>query len=439
MMIKKPFHVLIIGGGLGGLCLAQGLKKAGISVAVYERDRTPSERLQGYRISINAQGSRALFQCLPPQLYDTFVATCGKPGRGLRTVTEQLKELAFFSVPGTGADPDPVESPKSVSRMTLRQVLLTGLEDAVHFGKIFTHYEETPNGKVTAFFEDQTSACGDLLVAADGGNSRIRQQFLPEAWRIETGVDAIMGKIPLLEETKSLLLPGRLDGSTVVLAPKGCGMFVSLYEFQQNGTAQLGNFGDNGGLLFENTRDYLFWGLVARREKFGLSTNPQALNGETLQQVAQNMVQHWHPHLQRLVHLADPTTILYTPLCTSVPIKPWPTTRITLIGDAIHSMTPAQGIGGNTALRDASLLCQQLITVQEGEQRLLQAIHAYEAEMVTYGFAAVRASRRSLNMIVTENVIARSTIKVMFKLMGMLFSRKRSRGVRRDASRHLKA
>jgi cation diffusion facilitator CzcD-associated flavoprotein CzcO len=33
-----PFHVLIVGGGIGGLCLAQGLKKAGISVAVYERD-----------------------------------------------------------------------------------------------------------------------------------------------------------------------------------------------------------------------------------------------------------------------------------------------------------------------------------------------------------------------------------------------------------------
>jgi 2-polyprenyl-6-methoxyphenol hydroxylase-like FAD-dependent oxidoreductase len=33
---KAPFHVLIIGGGVGGLCLAQGLKQSGISVAVYE-------------------------------------------------------------------------------------------------------------------------------------------------------------------------------------------------------------------------------------------------------------------------------------------------------------------------------------------------------------------------------------------------------------------
>ena len=61
-----PLHVIVIGGGIGGLCLAQGLKRAGISVAVYERDRTLTDRLQGYRVHINPSGSRALHACLPP-------------------------------------------------------------------------------------------------------------------------------------------------------------------------------------------------------------------------------------------------------------------------------------------------------------------------------------------------------------------------------------
>jgi 2-polyprenyl-6-methoxyphenol hydroxylase-like FAD-dependent oxidoreductase len=32
-------HVIIVGGGTGGMCLAHGLRRAGISVAVYERYR----------------------------------------------------------------------------------------------------------------------------------------------------------------------------------------------------------------------------------------------------------------------------------------------------------------------------------------------------------------------------------------------------------------
>jgi len=47
---SNSFHVIIIGGGLGGLTLAQGLKKHGISCAVYEKDMPRTDRLQGYRI-----------------------------------------------------------------------------------------------------------------------------------------------------------------------------------------------------------------------------------------------------------------------------------------------------------------------------------------------------------------------------------------------------
>jgi 2-polyprenyl-6-methoxyphenol hydroxylase-like FAD-dependent oxidoreductase len=76
-MNGRSFHVVIAGGGLGGLCLAQGLKKAGVSVAVYERDRTRTDRLQGYRIHIDPNGSRALYECLPANLFEAFDSTGG--------------------------------------------------------------------------------------------------------------------------------------------------------------------------------------------------------------------------------------------------------------------------------------------------------------------------------------------------------------------------
>ena len=92
-MSSSPLHVMVVGGGIGGLCLAQGLKRAGVGVAVYERDRTSIDRLQGYRLHINPAGSRALNECLPPAVWEAFVATAGEPGN-FAFLSENLEELA---------------------------------------------------------------------------------------------------------------------------------------------------------------------------------------------------------------------------------------------------------------------------------------------------------------------------------------------------------
>src|SRR5947208_1276929 len=89
----KDLHVAVIGGGTGGLTLAHGLHKAGVSVSVYERSHTRTERLQGYRVHINPDGSRALHECLPPAQWAAFLATTGGTGGDFGFVTEQLKEI----------------------------------------------------------------------------------------------------------------------------------------------------------------------------------------------------------------------------------------------------------------------------------------------------------------------------------------------------------
>jgi cation diffusion facilitator CzcD-associated flavoprotein CzcO len=43
-------NVIVVGAGLGGLCLAQALRRLNVDVAVFERDRTPWDRPQGYRL-----------------------------------------------------------------------------------------------------------------------------------------------------------------------------------------------------------------------------------------------------------------------------------------------------------------------------------------------------------------------------------------------------
>ncbi|MEU0570899.1 NAD(P)-binding protein [Nonomuraea sp. NPDC005983] len=56
-------HVFVVGGGLGGLCLAHGLRRAGLGVTVYERDASAALRAQGYRIGLKDTGRRALRAC----------------------------------------------------------------------------------------------------------------------------------------------------------------------------------------------------------------------------------------------------------------------------------------------------------------------------------------------------------------------------------------
>ena len=95
------------------------------------------------------------------------------------------------------------------------------------------------------------------------------------------------------------------------------------------------------------------------------------------------------------------------PLYTSRPVAPWRTTNVTLLGDAIHTMTPLQGLGGNTALRDAAVLCDQLVEADRGRISLHAAIGAYEGAMRRYGFDAVQRSLQVSNAVASTNVFSR--------------------------------
>ncbi|MBO0758984.1 MAG: FAD-dependent monooxygenase, partial [Bradyrhizobiaceae bacterium] len=386
---RSGFHVVIVGGGIGGLTLAQGLKKAGISVAVYERDRTPTDRVQGYRVHINPAGSRALHTCLPSHLFEAFAHNCGKPGRAIHFLTENMKVLLTLSTNVPNADP--IAAHRSVSRITLRQVLLSGLDGIVQFGKTFTRYDDDPSGRVVAHFEDGTTAEGDILVAADGGGSRVRGQFLPYAKRIDTGVVGVAGKIFLDGDARENIAPVLLDGLTLVSAKGGVGLFAALQEFEPIATEGIGGNDESArfGNHFDNTRSYLMWALSARREQLGVDGNAEALDREILKAIALRTMADWSERFRDLVHLADPDTINLISIRTSVPVAPWRTGRITLLGDAIHSMTPYGGIGANVALKDAMRLCEALVAARNGERELLAVIHAYEDAMIRYGFAAV--------------------------------------------------
>src|SRR3974390_2606029 len=315
-----PLHVLIIGGGIGGLALAQGLKRAGASATLYERDRSLASRLQGYRVHISPGGSRALHECLPPKLFDAFDRTCGKPARAIHFMTEHMRPLLSLDA-GLVKNDDAIARHRSVSRITLRQVLMAELAD-LHLGKTFVRYEEC-GGRVVAHFADGTRAAGDILVAADGAGSRVRRQFLPDAGLIDTGVAAIGGKV-FLDRHRDRIAPALRDGMCLVAGRDGVSLFVAMQNVQEMQEEQEGIAGDGAiganepgraEAVFENTRSYVMWGLGAARARLGVDANEH--DPARLADIAARAVAGWAPAFRDLIARADPTTLSQFAIRTS--------------------------------------------------------------------------------------------------------------------------
>src|SRR5260370_6043233 len=262
-------HTLIIGGGLGGLCLAQGLRKSGMSVAVYERDMSVGFRGQGYRIGIKDAGSDALRDCLPTDLYDLCVATSIVSATRMVLMDHQLNVAKAWSITHGG-------SGFGVNRLTLREILLTGLDDIVRFGTTFERYAQEAGGRIRAHFADGTSAVGDLLVGADGTRSVVRRQLLPDSGLDELG-RFIYGRTPFVADVPGVLI----DTFNQMTGPGGGTLSVA--TSRKCGTAP----------HLTDIADYFAWTVRAANLT---EADPAALHAR-----ARSLLGRWHPAVQRPV------------------------------------------------------------------------------------------------------------------------------------------
>jgi 2-polyprenyl-6-methoxyphenol hydroxylase-like FAD-dependent oxidoreductase len=381
-------HVVIAGGGVGGLCLAQGLRRQGISVALYERDPSTEARNQGYRLRIDEYGRAALAQCLPSELYDLFHATANQlyMPRGT-TYDHQLNELGSWR---SAAPLDPAKAATVVNRRTLREILLAGMGDTVHFGKTVVRYAEKDDG-VTVYFSDGTETSADVLVAADGINSTVRGQLLPDTEVLDTGLRAIYGHLPLTDEVREWIPPGLLGGSRPVLGPRRTTLALGVFapcRAPEQAAAELAPYA-----RLQSVEPYFKWTLVAPREAYPVTEEQFfAAAPARLHEIAGQLVADWHPVLRRLVAAADAGATFPLSIRSTLPVGEWPAGRVTVIGDAIHATTPVGGTGANTALRDAALLAARLGRAQRDRGPLVAAIASFERDMRKYGYQAVRDS-----------------------------------------------
>ncbi|HEX2810332.1 MAG TPA: FAD-dependent monooxygenase, partial [Kineosporiaceae bacterium] len=360
-----------------------------------------------------------LHACPPAPLWQAFLATSGAGG-DFGFLTDQLDELVVVEesimYPGSS---DPAEGHYAVDRATLRRLLLAGLDDKVHFGAEFQRYESGPDGPVTAVFADGRRAVGDVLVGADGASSRVQRQYLPQAVHVDAGVGAVAHKLFLTDETRTWV-PQRLQtGMNLIITKAPVSLFTSVYDPPPGGPVALErvatptSLGTHGRAPHPEA-PYLLCALNA--DPAVLPATLSRLEPDALRQVVDDLVADWHPDLRRVLAESDPASRSAIEFSASTEIPPWPTSRVTVLGDAIHTMPATGGRGGNTAMRDANLLTHELDGAARGERDLITAIRNYETDMRDYGYAAIRGALATKDQMLSTGAVSTFTTRTWLRL-----------------------
>src|SRR5215470_128258 len=403
--MRRP-QVLIIGAGTGGLCLAHGLRASGVNVRVFERDHTPVDRQQGYRLHISATGNRALEACLPPENFKRFLEASAVANTAVTFLDSNLNRLLQIEFPPV--DRASLEFERPISRISLRRILLEGLEDVVAFDKTFVAYEAASDAKVCVRFKDGSTASGDIVVGADGASSHVRAQLLPHARRRDTGIIVLSGKFPLDAKARHETPAPVFKGPTLVMGPRGCFLFASAVEYPPDAPRAF------------DRDEYVTWGFSAPRDLVAPHTDVATLSGNEIKDLALAQMEAWDPTLRRLVERADPATMTSFEAKSAEPVVPWKTGAVTLLGDALHNMTPFRGMGANMALRDAAALREALVSVAEGRVERASALAAYEHEMIEQGFAAVNASLAEMRRLHACSPVSRFLAKLVYRTIDVV-------------------
>jgi 2-polyprenyl-6-methoxyphenol hydroxylase-like FAD-dependent oxidoreductase len=387
--MSERLHVLIAGGGLSGLALAQGLIKDGHTCQVFERDADDSRKI-GYYLHMNADGGEALRRCLPADLFELYAQTSRRTYERRESIVldDQLRELS--SQPHLGP-PNEGERPHTgVHRRTLRAILRARLGDSFHPGQPVTAYHETKDS-VTVTLADGRTAEGDVLVGADGIRSAVRGQKLPGTTVIDAGVRGlgVFGRTPLTPELAAQLPPHLYQGVIIAADRQGSRLLIAIYRPRQRPQDAAAVIAPD--VTLEPVEDYVMIscsvppGTVIPPSSEWTESTPAMLRDAMLA-----AIEGWHPAARALGAGVDLASIFVIPFGFLEPAPPWEPSRVTLVGDAAHAMLPTLGMGANLALRDASRLLDQLSAAARGEKELVLAIGTYERGMRDYVYPFMR-------------------------------------------------
>ncbi|HTE02010.1 MAG TPA: NAD(P)/FAD-dependent oxidoreductase [Mucilaginibacter sp.] len=342
-------EIAIVGGGPGGLTLARLLQMQGADVKVYERDANSEARAKGATLDLHEESGLAALDAAG--LMEAFWANY-RPGADKLCITDKHANVLF----NDDADERGEAMRPEIDRGPLQKILLDSLEPGtVIWDSHFVSMSQR-NGVRRLEFKNGTFAFADIVIAADGANSKIRPYITPIK-PFYAGVTAVEGAV-YHSETASprihkLLNGGKIfamgDEKSLIVGSKGDGSLVFYPGFKkdENWARECGiDFSDKAQVLAWFKAEYAGWDNI------------------------------WDELFENASTSFTPRPQYCMPLDQTWEAQP----NLTMLGDAAHLMPPYAGEGVNMAMLDALELSQCLLNKDFSDT--LSAIAAYEKQML---------------------------------------------------------
>ncbi|RAG84196.1 hypothetical protein DN069_18245 [Streptacidiphilus pinicola] len=358
-MTARRFTAMVVGGGIGGLAAAAALARSGLQVTVVER--APSFEPGGSGLMLYPNGiaaADAISRRLGRRIRDTGHVI--GPDEERLLLSSSGRVLAREKIGRLGW-PDGTPS-VSILRTAVQEALVEDVVSAgveLRMGTVLSDYAGADDA-VSVRLSDGSAHSTDLLVAADGIWSSVRERMVADGPPRYCGYSSVRGHTP-----------GDWPWPQGFVA-NGNGVQIFAAPVTADGT--------------------LYW--TAK-----ITAPPgvwRPLGQEAAQRALAEQIAGWPADIVRLITGSDPADIAVTDVHDRDPVSQWVDGRVVLLGDAAHPMAPALGQATNMALEDAVVLASELRThVVNGDRGDFgTALHAYQRQRVERTTRVVLLSRR---------------------------------------------
>ncbi|MBB3771284.1 6-hydroxynicotinate 3-monooxygenase [Angulomicrobium tetraedrale] len=336
----SPQKIAIIGAGLGGAAAGALLQRAGFSVDVFEQADAFSRLGAGIHMGPNVM---KIFRRLG--IEDAVARLGSQPDFWLSR--DGASGDYFSRIPlGDFARREYGAAYVTIHRGDLHELQIAALQPGtLHFDKRLTEIEDDGAG-VDLTFADGTRHRADIVVGADGINSRIREALLgPEKPNYSGWV------------AHRALIPGAtLEAAGIAVEP--C---VKWWTDDRHMMAY----------YTTSTRNEYYFVTGVPHPAWEFDGNSVPASREEMHEAFAG----YHPVVQGLIASAD--EISKWPLLNRNPLPLWSRGRMVLLGDACHPMKPHMAQGAAMAIEDGAMLARCL--AETGLSDFATGFQLYEA------------------------------------------------------------